>query len=138
MELPEDIQQEFDLLFEKNEDYFDNEDYEACIDIHTKAWALFPESKYQYTEEGYSLLQGLVFLNLKVGNLIAAEQWARQLYLFDQSSFLGTSEFALGQVFYEMERFTEAKEQFDIAMLKSDGRVFEGEDPKYLKLLKYG
>jgi len=136
MELPTEIQTEFDLLFEPNEDYFEAGEYDKCIEIHQKAWALFPESKYQYPEEGYALLQGLVYLNLKTGNLIDAEQWARQLYLFDQSNFFGTSEFALGQVYYEMDRLDEAKEQFAIAMLKSEGRVFEGEDSKYLNLIR--
>lgn len=136
MDLPNEIQNKVDSLFELNEKYFDNADYSKCIQIHENAWQEFPDPKYRYVEEGYALIQGLVFLNLKMENFVQAEKWARQLYLFDQSDFLGTSEFALGQVLYEMERMDEAKEQFAIAMIKSEGRVFEDEDPKYLSLLQ--
>lgn len=136
MELPCQIQNKIDSLFELNEKYYDNDDYSKCIQIHENAWKEFPDPKYNYVNEGYALIQGLVFLNLKIDNLIQAEQWARQLYLFDQSDFLGTSEFALGQVLYEMERMDEAKEQFAIAMIKSEGRVFEDENPKYLSLIQ--
>ncbi|WP_025144871.1 hypothetical protein [Pedobacter jeongneungensis] len=135
MELPIEIQAEFDSLFELNEHYFEAGKYDKCIEIHEQAWSLFPHPKYDYLEEGYALLQGLVYLNLKVGKIMESEKWARQLYLFDQSSLLGTTEFALGQVYYEMERMDEAKEQLAIAMLKSEGRIFENEDPKYLTLL---
>ena len=136
MELPVDIQSKLDPIFDENEQHYEEGDYQKCIALHKKAWALFPEPKYDYPEEGYALVQGLVDLNLLVNQLDEAAHWAENLQQFDQEDFLGTTEFALGKVYYAMDRIDEAKEQFALAMKKSEGRVFEGEDKKYSQLLK--
>lgn len=136
MDLPANIQSEVDELFDLNETAYEAGEFELCIALHKQAWSLFPEPRYRYHNEGYALVQGLVDLNLRTGDLSEAEYWARELEHFDQNEFLGTTEFALGKVYYALNRMEEAKELFEKAMQQSDGRTFVGEDGKYLAFLK--
>lgn len=136
MELPDNLQLQLDSIFDESEKYFGKQNFRKCIELHEKAWGLFPEPKFQYHNEGYSLVEGLVDLNIKAGDLEAAQAWAEKLQHFNQQHFFGTTEFAMGKALYEAGDLDAAKQQFATAMEKSEGRVFDGEDKKYLVLLK--
>lgn len=82
MELPDEIQAKVDELFEQNEASYEEGNYGRCIELHKQAWALFPEPKLSYEQEGYSLVKGLVDLLRMKDNQVEADEWRDVLKQF--------------------------------------------------------
>ncbi|MCM3185719.1 MULTISPECIES: hypothetical protein [Priestia] len=72
-----------------------------------------------------------------IKNYKSAKQWLNRLYTSDFERIDdGEREFLSRTIYYELGELNVAKEFFDIANKKSEGRSFEGQDVKYIKLLK--
>jgi tetratricopeptide (TPR) repeat protein len=136
MELPIKIQEQFEALQKLSEEFFEKKDLKKCVEIDLQSWDLFPEPKYDYINEGLSLLISITETFLKINDLKNAKKWAENIFNFNKESDFGDAEFQLGKVYFALNDETNAKEQFAIAMRKSEGRMFEGEDKKYIDLLK--
>lgn len=125
-----------ELLFKKAELDFEKKEYDSCIKNLKTAWELLPDEKIKWNES-YLIADYLAAVYVLEKKFDDALNWSTILQKCDlERGDFGEREFALGKVYYEMQDLEKAKEQFIIAMKKSEGRMFEGEDKKYIDLVK--
>lgn len=111
--------------------------YQEAINKLKEAWDQLPQPKEEATfsnvlagEIGESYLED-------VQNYEEALHWGDILISCHANKVdSGEGEFLKGRVYYELNERENAKEQFAIAMKKSEGTAFEGADKKYINLLK--
>lgn len=98
-------------------------------------WETLPSGKNEVSEAS---ILALMMLDeyLKFGDVPAATRWASILIDDKDRPDSGEKELIRGKLAYASGDLEEAKGQFKVAFEKSKGREFEGEDKKYLELLK--
>ena len=99
-------------------------------------WIKIPEPKVD-TANAYLVIEYGVAFALKAGELDEAQKWAALAPDFAaKRQDRGEVEFLIGKVAFERGEIEIAKENFLIANVKSKGRIFEGEDKKYKKVIQ--
>ncbi|MED3999117.1 hypothetical protein [Priestia aryabhattai] len=120
----------------KSDECFENNDYETSIDLLVQAWGEIPQPKGLYPDT-YNIVRDIIDTFTVIKNYKSAKQWLNHLYTSDFERIDdGEREFLSRTIYYELGELNAAKEFFDIANKKSEGRSFEGQDVKYIKLLK--
>ena len=120
----------------KSDECFENKDYETSIDLLVQAWGEIPQPKGLYPDT-YNIVRDIIDTFIVIKNYKSAKQWLNHLYTSDFERIDdGEREFLSRTIYYELGELNVAKEFFDIANKKSEGRSFEGQDVKYIKLLK--
>ena len=98
-------------------------------------WAKIPTPKSD-TLNSYFIIEYGVAFALKLGDLGEAQRWADMAPEFAKvRQDMGEVEFLVGKVAFERGDFATAKKNFVVANVKSEGRSFQDEDPKYRELL---
>jgi hypothetical protein len=112
-------------------------DFGGMISKMEECWHMIPDPKH-VNNNSFVIAEELVTMHLEdTKNYHEALEWALKLDGCSAGRLDdGNKEFILGKVYFEMDQKEKAKEQFKIAMQKSEGRAFEGEDKKYVNLLK--
>jgi hypothetical protein len=106
-----------------------------CLHEVSELWASLPEPKEQVANS-YLLVEYGARLSLDVKEYERAMDWARIALRYNGiRNTKGEGEFLLGKVAFELGDMNTARENFRIANKKSLGRVFQGEDPKYKRLI---
>lgn len=115
---------------------YTNGDREGCMRLVEAAWDSLPLPKEQ-VPNAYLLVEYAVSMSLQANALDAALHWANFAPLFaERRHNLGEAEFLLGKVHFARDELDESKRYLLEAKMKSRGKVFVGEDPKYLRLIK--
>ena len=101
-------------------------------------WEGVPEPK-TCVPNAYLIIEYGVACALKLQDLDAAETWAKLAPAFSAARHeSGEVEFLVGKVAYERGELEKAKDWLRRADAKSEGRMFHGEDRKYIQLLGSG
>ena len=99
-------------------------------------WGKVPEPKTA-TPNSYLIIEYAVTFALKTGNLDEAQRWADLAPEFTKvRQDMGEVEFLIGKVAFERGDYEAAKRNFELANIKSEGRSFQGKDPKYKQLIQ--
>ncbi|MBS0253878.1 MAG: hypothetical protein JSS36_01365 [Proteobacteria bacterium] len=115
---------------------FRSNDFQNGLERLREIWDEIPEPKVD-TANAYLVLEYGVAFSLKSGNLDEAQRWAAFAPDFAQKrQDRGEVEFLVGKVAFERGDLATAKEWFLISNAKSEGRIFEGEDKKYVQLIR--
>jgi len=123
-------------MIRKIDEEYKNETLEDRKNKLIKLWNQIPESK-ENVKNAYLLIEKIVAISIKTNNLDAAQEWAEKGLIFSEiRNDVGEVEFLLGKIAYLKENFKKSKDYFLIANTKSKGKIFQGEDPLYKKLLK--
>ncbi|MET3881084.1 hypothetical protein [Chitinophaga sp. OAE865] len=121
----EGIWQEAEVLFENN----DPARYVLKLE---EAWELLPAPKEGY-EESYDIALAIAETYFILKNPDALIRWASILQRCDPARpGDGEREFVMGKALFETGNMEGARTHFITALNKSNGRVFEGADEKYL------
>jgi hypothetical protein len=106
-------------------------DFDTGLNQLRQLWESIPNPKTD-TLNAYLVLEYGVGFALKKRDLDEAQEWASLAPGFERvRQDMGEVEFLVGKVAFERREFDRAKQSFLIANAKSEGRAFEGEDPKY-------
>lgn len=136
MELPNQIQDQFEKIDEKIENYYEKGNHNKIIELELEKWSLLPDVKENY-DESFFIAKSLVDEYTQLKNNSEAKRWIDIFFLCDKErSDDGEREFVAGKSYYEFNEYQNAYEEFKIAFQKSEGRSFQDEDPKYLDLYK--
>jgi hypothetical protein len=115
---------------------FTDGDFRGGLHLLHSLWAQLPEPKAA-TPNAYMIVEYGVAFALKSHDMKEAWGWAELAPDFREKRHDGGEvEFLLGRVAFEDGKLELAAEHFREAKRKSRGRMFVGEDPKYLALLK--
>ncbi len=99
-------------------------------------WQDIPEPKTEISN-AYLVLEYGVGFSLKKGDVDEARRWAELAPPFAEARHdMGEVEFLMGRVAFEGGDFDLARKHFAVANIKSEGRVFEGKDAKYKRLIR--
>ena len=110
-------------------------DYQEGFRKLWELWEKVPEPKTGTSNAYWAIETGVLFA-LRSGNLDEARKWAELAPSFKaKRQDMGEVEFLIGKVALALGEINRARENFISAYKKSDGRVFEGEDPKYRALI---
>lgn len=130
------IKEQFDNLVNKSNEEFDKGNHIESIRLLENAWDKLPNPRGIYSDS-YHLAKDIIDTCFIIKDFKKAKEWSEKLYL---TGFMridtGEKEFFAGKVAYELGELETAKEFFNIANNKSEGRCFEDEDSKYLKFFK--
>lgn len=111
-------------------------DFQEGLERLQLLWKTIPEPKAE-TLNAYLVVEYGVALSLKIHDLDQAKDWADQAPMFAAVRHdIGEVEFLIGKVAFERGELDTAKSQFLIADAKSEGRVLEGEDARYRRLIR--
>ncbi|NPC92334.1 hypothetical protein HOO54_08885 [Bacillus sp. WMMC1349] len=137
MEFPNSMLKEsVDNLMEKSDQEYSDGNYAKSIELLEEAWMALPEPRVLY-DESYHIVKYIIYTYLFINKPQDAMDWSDLMFICDLERIdNGEREFIIGKIAYELQRFDKAKELFFVANKKSEGRMFEDEDPKYLKLIK--
>jgi hypothetical protein len=109
---------------------------EESIQYCLKAWEAIPEPRTSF-DESYQIVKNIIFLYMQTGNYVEAKKWSEILYSCDPERIdSGDRDFIAGTIAHAMKDTNEAFRFFKLAFEKSEGRIFEGEDPKYKKFFE--
>jgi hypothetical protein len=103
-----------------------------------RVWALWESITDPKVEvpNAYLVIEYGVALSLKLNDLDQARQWADFAPPFAAKRHdVGEVEFLIGRVAFARGEFDIARANFSVANVKSEGRIFHGEDKKYKQLL---
>lgn len=115
---------------------YKNGDLQGALAIVKDTWDEIPSPKVE-TPNSYLLVEYAVAICLKGNDLDLALRWAKEAPQFSEKRHqLGEAEFLLGKVHFARGELGECKALFLEAKKKSHGKIFNGENPEYLKLLK--
>lgn len=115
---------------------FRSHDFQSGLLQLRKIWDRIPEPKVD-TANAYLVLEYGVAFSLKSGDLDEAQWWATHAPDFaEKRKDRGEVEFLVGKVALERGELEAAREWFLISNVKSEGRIFEGEDKKYAQLIR--
>ena len=110
--------------------------YSGGLEKLHELWARIPEPKTA-TLNSYLVVEYGVAFSLRAENLDEAQWWAERAPQFTKvRQDMGEVEFLIGRVAFERGDYETAKSNFLLANTKSDGRSFQGKDPKYMKLIQ--
>ena len=124
-------------LMDKSDDEWRNGNRVYSIELLEKAWDELPENNKEAYSESYYIVKDLLITGLEMNNLLILNKWVDKIFLCDLRRFdTGEREYLAGKVAYVNENYNLAKEHFLIANQKSEGRVFDSKDMKYIKLMK--
>ncbi|MGG4552087.1 hypothetical protein [Paenibacillus humicus] len=130
------IKEKYESLLSKSNEEFDNGKHDDSILLLEEAWALLPSPKGIYSES-YHLVKDIIDTCFIINDFKKAKEWAEKIYL---TGFMridsGEKEFISGKIAFELGDYEIAKEFFNFANVKSEGRCFEDEDDKYLRFYK--
>ena len=125
------------ILAERNAAYeFKKQGDYAQAELHyLKAWALFPEPKYEW---GWSqdTIYSISNFYLELKNFEKALHWAELVFKTNPLPGDGAPYVMLGKIYFESDKIDLAFENFKKAFLLAGKRAFEGEDKKYLDFYK--
>lgn len=136
-ELNEELSQQILDLIDEAYNAYSKEIPENSINILQEAWNLLPDNQEDY-EEGYLVIHEFVETYFSVGDYLETEKWI-EIYLKSDNlnRNFGIAEFYAGKTAFELGKFEDAKNYFQIAEKKSEGRVWKGNDAtKYFKFYK--
>ena len=120
----------------KGLDFLGNEDYKMAINTLKEAWELLPQPKID-VDLAYNICGDLVNAHLQSSDFKEALKWAKILQDCDKERIDdGDREFKLGVTLFELGEKDKAKKLLQEADKKSEGVVFEDENPKYKKFIK--
>ena len=101
-----------------------------------KLWTRIAEPK-SATLNSYLVVEYGVAFSLRAEYLVEAQWWAEQAPQFiEVRQDMGEVEFLIGKVAFACGDYETAKRNFLLANTKSEGRSFQGKDPKYRKLIQ--
>ncbi|MED3897463.1 hypothetical protein P4797_21060 [Priestia aryabhattai] len=136
MEMELNIQQRVGEYRVKSDQLFKQKNYQQSVDVLIKGWEEIPLPKGLYNDT-YEVVKDIIDTFIIMNDYESAQYWLTHLYSSGFKRFDdGEKEFISGVIYYELGSLLLAKEFFDIANRKSEGRLFEGKDTKYIKLLK--
>ena len=99
-------------------------------------WGMIPEPK-ENIPNAYLVVEYGVALSIKIDDLDQAQEWADQAPPFALKRHdMGEVEFLVGKVAFERGELDKARSQFLIANVKSEGRIFEDADERYVRLIR--
>jgi len=111
-------------------------DLHGGLALLRELWEQIPAPQVA-TQNAYLVLEYGVAFALKLQDYDEARLWANRALDFKaKRQDSGEVEFLVGKVAYESGQLDVAKAQFQMAKSKSKGRIFQGEDSKYVALLK--
>jgi hypothetical protein len=100
-----------------------------------EAWDILPGEKYIF-DESYWIVAFILDLSIEIHDMDVANQWADKILKCDlERQDDGDREMWMGKVLYESGKIDEAKNYFEIAFNKSEGRCFVDDDAKYLGII---
>ena len=124
-----------DMIIQSASDLFMEQKFSDSIEKLLLAWDLLPEEK-ERDENSYHIAKYLIIVYLKLKEYENAKTWVTKLQKCDLGRLDdGEREFYAGVVQFELENYDEAKNLLAVANMKSEGKCFEDEDPKYLNLI---
>lgn len=110
-------------------------DFHAGLGKLDALWTAVPDPKAD-TLNAYLVVEYGVAFALKEGDLEKASEWADRAPMFAaKRQDMGEVEFLVGKVAFERGDLEKAREQFQIADTKSEGRAFENKDKRYRQLI---
>ena len=135
--LNKELQKEIDDLVDQAYEEFEHGDQNKSFELLIKAWDLFPNPKEQWNES-FNVSKYLIDDYLRINDFENANKWLDQLRIINDRHKIwhGVLEFYQGMYYFKLKDFKHAKEAFDLAFKRSEGRQFEDEDPKYLDFLQ--
>lgn len=134
LDLP--LEENIDKLIDQSIDEYDVGNYKQAINLLKDAWGMLPEPKVNY-DISFHIVKYIIDSYLIANEAENALKWSALLFICDLERIdSGEREFTAGKVAFELNDTNKAKAFFYIANVKSEGRMFEDEDPKYLKILK--
>lgn len=130
------LKEQVEELIADSNNEFQQENYIKSIELLEKAWIIVPNPKGIYSES-YYLARDIIETCFIIKDFSRAKDWSEKIFL---TGFMridtGEKEFIAGKVAYELGELDIATEFFLIASKKSEGRCFEDEDSKYIKLIR--
>jgi len=127
-----DVMQELDEI----DPLFDSGNYQEGFQKLWELWDRIPKPKTETLNAYWTIETGVLFA-LRSGDLDEAQKCADLAPPFKANRHdVGEVEFLIGKVALARGDLDRARENFTIANKRSEERAFEGEDPKYLKLLE--
>ncbi|MED4402853.1 hypothetical protein [Metabacillus fastidiosus] len=132
------VKEEFESLLDKSNEQFNNGNHHDSILLLEEAWDLIPEPKGIYSEESYHLVKDIIATYFIINDFKKAKEWTDKIFLTGFARIdSGEKEFISGKVAFELGELEIAKEFFNIANNKSEGRCFGSpKSTKYLKFFK--
>ena len=109
--------------------------YDESIPFFIKAWSLIPEPKYDWDISMISLFR-ITKIFRDAGLYQEALDWAEQIANCEPSPGDSGPLILKGSIYLEWGNEAEAKKFFELAYKVGGKRGFQGEDPRYLKILK--
>ena len=117
-------------------DLYVSNDFSQALRTLNGIWESIPEPKTEVLN-AYMAIEYGVTLALKIGDLEEASKWASYAPSFIEKRHDSAEvEFLVGKVAYERGDMELARQQLSIAYQKSEGRIFEGQHPKYLSIVR--
>lgn len=115
---------------------YKNEQFDLGLARLWDLWKRIPEPKVD-TPNAYLVIEYGVGFSMKLGKLDEAQKWALLAPDFAVvRQDMGEVEFLIGKVAFERGEYEIAKKNFLVAEVKSEGRAFQGEDKKYVNLIR--
>ena len=130
------VKEQIESIIDESNKEFDRKKYIQSIKLLDKAWELLPEPKGGYSESYHiALYASETYLLIK--DTSKAKEWADIIKKCGLNRIdSGEREFLSGKVAFESGDLDKAKQFFEIANRKSEGRCFSSEDGKYLKFFE--
>lgn len=136
-ELSEELSERIEVLSEQGNDLFDDEQFRECIEIWSEALALIPHPQHLYGET--------FWLETSIGDcyFMLNEYGQSQVHFLNAKGNIETNAYEnpfvmlrLGELFFEMEDFNNAKEFLLRAYMLEGKEIFDAEREKYFNFLK--
>ena len=116
--------------------YFESREYKIALDKLDILWEMVPEPKNKIPN-AYLIIEYAVAFAFKSGDYERAHKWALFAPPFAEVRHdMGEVEFLMGKVAYERGEYENAKNYFLISHKKSEGRAFDGQEKKYINLIR--
>src|SRR5574344_1745758 len=132
------IQEQIDKLEELSYEKKQSGETEEAFRLSEQAWALYPEPKNNWNE-AYNSAKYIVDDYMEIGNLEKAKEWINRMIYVNNNLHNDDDEllFYIGKYYFEKGSYPDALQNFKEAVNGVGLRVFEDEDPKYLKFYKH-
>ncbi|MCM3170966.1 hypothetical protein [Paenibacillus sp. MER 99-2] len=135
-QLEANIKEKFEVIINESNEQFQNGKQKESIVLLEEAWELIPEPKGIYSES-YHLVEDIIDTLFLLQDFNKAYEWSKKIFITGFMRFdTGTKEFISAKAAFELGKFDLARDFFNFAFKKSEGRCFEDEDPKYLEFFK--
>jgi len=135
MELADETYEQICALSQRGNDLADEGSLEEALLCFEDAWDLLPEPKIDWDAARW-LLAAIGDLQFQLGELHAARENLSLAMLTPKAIENPFLHLRLGQVQFELGQMIEAADELGRAYELDGTRVFNGEDPKYLELVK--